>query len=112
MRLLGALNLADPELLRRPVTDLSVGQQQRAAAARALIGMPDIVIADEPTSSLDAGHREAFIKLLFQECKEAGTSLVFVSHDGSLARFFDRSLALQAINRASKPLETMGEVSL
>jgi len=112
MRLLGALSLADPELLRRPVTDLSVGQQQRVAAARALIGMPDIVIADEPTSSLDAGHREAFIKLLFQECKEAGTTLIFVSHDGSLARFFDRSLALQTINRASKPLETMGEFSL
>ena len=111
-RLLGALNLADPELLRRPVTDLSVGQQQRVAAARALIGAPDIVIADEPTSSLDAGHREAFIKLLFQECEQAGTTLVFVSHDGLLARFFDRSVALQTINKASKLLETMGEVAL
>jgi putative ABC transport system ATP-binding protein len=107
-RLLTALNLADPEMLRRPVTDLSVGQQQRVAAARALIGAPDIVIADEPTSSLDAAHREAFIKLLFQECEQAGTTLVFVSHDGSLARFFDRSLALQTINRASKPFEKMG----
>ena len=106
-RLLGALNLADPQLLKRPVTDLSVGQQQRVAAARALIGAPDIVIADEPTSSLDAGHREAFIKLLFQECEEAGTTLVFVSHDGSLSRFFDRTLALQTINRASGRLETM-----
>ena len=100
-QLLSALNLADPELLRRPVTDLSVGQQQRVAAARALIGAPDIVIADEPTSSLDAGHRESFIKLLFQECEQAGTTLVFVSHDGSLSRFFDRSLALQSLNKAS-----------
>ena len=108
-RLLSALNLAEPELLRRPVTELSVGQQQRVAAARALIGAPDIVIADEPTSSLDAGHREAFIKLLFQECGQAGTTLVFVSHDGSLARFFDRSLALHTRTRASKPLEIMGE---
>jgi putative ABC transport system ATP-binding protein len=108
-RLLKALNLADPELLGRPVTELSVGQQQRVAAARALIGGPDIVIADEPTSSLDAGHREAFIKLLFTECEQAGTTLVFVSHDGSLARFFDRSLSLQTVNRARKPLETMGE---
>jgi putative ABC transport system ATP-binding protein len=106
---LKALNLADPELLGRPVTELSVGQQQRVAAARALIGGPDIVIADEPTSSLDAGHREAFIKLLFTECEQAGTTLVFVSHDGSLARFFDRSLSLQTVNRARKPLETMGE---
>lgn len=106
-RLLKALNLADPELIRRPVTDLSVGQQQRVAAARALIGAPDIVIADEPTSSLDAGHREAFIKLLFQECEQAGTTLVFVSHDGSLSRFFDRSLGLLTINKASKPFEVM-----
>ncbi len=106
-RLLRALNLADPELVRRPVTDLSVGQQQRVAAARALIGAPDIVIADEPTSSLDAGHREAFIKLLFQECEQAGTTLVFVSHDGSLSRFFDRSLALQTINKASTPYAAM-----
>ena len=106
-RLLAALNLADPELIRRPVTDLSVGQQQRVAAARALIGAPDIVIADEPTSSLDAGHREAFIKLLFQECEQAGTTLVFVSHDGSLSRFFDRSLALQKINKASTPFAAM-----
>ena len=106
-RLLRALSLADPELIRRPVTDLSVGQQQRVAAARALIGAPDIVIADEPTSSLDAGHREAFIKLLFQECEQAGTTLVFVSHDGSLSRFFDRSLPLQKINKASTPFAAM-----
>ena len=106
-RLLSALNLADPDLIRRPVTDLSVGQQQRVAAARALIGAPDIVIADEPTSSLDAGHREAFIKLLFQECEQAGTTLVFVSHDNSLSRFFDRAYALQEINKASTPFEAM-----
>lgn len=106
-RLLGELNLADPQLLKRPVSELSVGQQQRVAAARALIGAPEIVIADEPTSSLDAGHREAFIKLLFQECEQAGSTLVFVSHDGSLARFFDRSLALQIINRADSRLETL-----
>ena len=106
-RLLRALSLADPELVRRPVTDLSVGQQQRVAAARALIGAPDIVIADEPTSSLDAGHRQAFIKLLFKECEQAGTTLVFVSHDGSLSRFFDRSLALQTINKASTACAAM-----
>ena len=106
-RQLSALNLADQQLLRRPVTDLSVGQQQRVAAARALIGAPDIVIADEPTSSLDAGHREAFISLLFQECEQAGTTLVFVSHDGSLAGLFDRSLALGEINRACRPPLTM-----
>jgi len=108
IRLLSALNLADHQLIRRPVTNLSVGQQQRVAAARALIGAPDIVIADEPTSSLDAGHREAFIKLLFKECHQTGSTLIFVSHDASLSHFFDRSLSLMTINKASRSFDTMG----
>ena len=78
----------------RTVTKLSVGQQQRVAAARALIGAPEILLADEPTSALDEGHSEGFIDLLFQECKAAGTTLVFVSHDRTLARLFDRSYSL------------------
>lgn len=109
-RLLQVLNLADPELLRRPVNELSVGQQQRVAAARALIGSPEIVIADEPTSSLDAAHREAFIELLFQECAQTGTTLIFVSHDSSLARSFDRRLALHRINNAGQPITAMGAI--
>ncbi len=68
-------------MLRRPVTELSVGQQQRVAAARALIGAPELVIADEPTSSLDADRRAAFIDLLFRECAREQATLIFVSHD-------------------------------
>lgn len=101
-RLLAHLGMDDPTLLGRSVTDLSVGQQQRVAAARALIGAPALVIADEPTSSLDAGQREAFLALLFRECAEAGSTLVFVSHDGALAPRFDRTVALPAINRARR----------
>ncbi|MDJ0883752.1 MAG: ATP-binding cassette domain-containing protein, partial [Desulfobacterales bacterium] len=82
----------------RAVTDLSVGQQQRVAAARALIGTPAIIIADEPTSALDGQHREAFIRLLFQECDREETTLVFVSHDTSLAGMFDRRVRLTDIN--------------
>jgi putative ABC transport system ATP-binding protein len=100
LRLLKLLNLADPELLKRPVTDLSVGQQQRVAAARALIGNPEILIADEPTSSLDVTHREAFIRLLFDECEKAQSTLIFVSHDTSLAPLFDQVIRLPEINRA------------
>jgi len=94
IRLLEHLGMGDPELLHHPVTELSVGQQQRVAAARALIGQPEILIADEPTSSLDADNRESFINLLFQECAGQKTTLVFVSHDVALAEMFDRTVEL------------------
>jgi putative ABC transport system ATP-binding protein len=102
-RLLDHLDLSDPALRARPVTELSVGQQQRVAAARALMGAPEIMIADEPTSALDADRREAFIQLLFRECQAAGLTLIFVSHDASLEGLFDRTLRLAEINRVLSP---------
>ena len=99
VRLLEHLDLAHASVLGLPVTQLSVGQQQRVAAARALIGAPELVIADEPTSSLDADRRAAFLDLLFRECERERTTLVFVSHDASLAPRFDRELSFTAINR-------------
>lgn len=101
IRLLEHLELKNEILLSRKVTELSIGQQQRVAAARALIGMPEVVIADEPTSSLDADTRESFLKLLFAECRRAGTTLIFVSHDASLEKLFDRSVPLASINRSA-----------
>jgi putative ABC transport system ATP-binding protein len=101
LRLLEHLDLADPQLLARPVTELSVGQQQRVAVARALIGAPEIVIADEPTSALDWDRREAFLRLLERECAEQGITLLFVSHDPSLQPLFDRTLELAELNRAA-----------
>ncbi|MFJ4155313.1 ATP-binding cassette domain-containing protein [Pseudomonas sp. NPDC089752] len=103
--LLAHLSLNDPTLLARRAGSLSIGQQQRVAAARALIGQPELVIADEPTSALDADTREAFTRLLFDECRAAGSSLLFVSHDQSLAPLFDRHLSLAELNRAAKPRE-------
>ena len=85
----------------RPAGQLSVGQQQRVAAARALIGAPELVIADEPTSALDEDLREAFMALLLNECAAAGSALLFVSHDSRLAARFARVLDLPEINRAS-----------
>jgi putative ABC transport system ATP-binding protein len=99
-RLLGRLGLTDETLLERRVSDLSVGQQQRVAAARALMGGPDIVIADEPTSALDADARDRFIELLSEEAGRTGAALLFVSHDASLARQFDRAVDLSEINKA------------
>ena len=94
-RLLAALDLTEA-LLGRPAAELSVGQQQRVAAARALIGQPEILIADEPTSALDAERQAAFVELLLSEAKRGGSAVVFVSHDLRLAQHFDQSLALSA----------------
>ncbi|MQA90490.1 MAG: ATP-binding cassette domain-containing protein, partial [Gemmatimonas sp.] len=91
------------EYLNADVTELSVGQQQRVAAARALIGAPELVIADEPTSSLDTDRRTRFLELLFEICTEFGSTLVFVSHDKSLMPLFDRVLSLPALNRVGVP---------
>jgi putative ABC transport system ATP-binding protein len=84
---------------------LSVGQQQRVAAARALLGRPHLVIADEPTSALDAALRDNFMALLMTECRAAGSTLVFVSHDERLAGQFDERLSLPTLNRAVQMAE-------
>ncbi len=99
-QLLQQVGLSD-SLWPRPAAQLSVGQQQRVAAARALIGRPEVIIADEPTSALDAPLRDSFMALLRGECRAAGSTLVFVSHDERLASHFDVQLSLPAINRSS-----------
>ena len=98
-RLLARLGLDREELFARAVTELSIGQQQRVAVARALIGAPELVIADEPTSALDEGTRERFLDLLSAQCSEAGTSLLFASHDTRLGALFDRRVSLPRLNR-------------
>lgn len=98
-RLLGALGLTDPAVLHSPVAELSVGQQQRVAAARALLGKSSILVADEPTSALDADSQASFLKLLMSECRANDTAVVFVSHDRSLGGAFDRCIELNSINR-------------
>lgn len=101
-RLLSAMNLLPDAIKNQPATQLSVGQQQRVAVARALIGQPPLIIADEPTSALDSDTRRAFLDLLFTEVDAAGATLLFVSHDASLADVFDRRLDLRDINRAAE----------
>lgn len=96
-------HLGISELRTRRVTELSVGQQQRVAVARALLGSPELILADEPTSSLDSDHREKFIQLLFQVCEERGTTVLFVSHDRSLEKLFDRAVAFHDINTVGRP---------
>ncbi len=99
-RLLIELGLTDTTLHTAPSSALSVGQQQRVAAARALIGSPDLVLADEPTSALDEDAKAQFIDLLERECTAVGTALLLVSHDRGLDRHFDRIADITQINRA------------
>ena len=96
--LLSRLGLDEEAKANRPAAELSVGQQQRVAAARALIGTPSLIIADEPTSALDAQTREVFIETLLSEAQDA--TVLFVSHDASLSGRFDRLIALETINFA------------
>ncbi len=95
--LINALGLR--EHAHKKVTDLSIGQQQRVAAARALIGEPKLVIADEPTSALDEKNTQEFMQLLIGLCEKRGFTLLFVSHDERLRNYFSRSVSLSEINR-------------
>lgn len=76
---------------------LSVGQQQRVAVARALIGGPPILIADEPTSSLDETARANFLDLMFAQIEAQGSTLLMVSHDPRFADRFDRVVRMSEI---------------
>jgi putative ABC transport system ATP-binding protein len=96
-RLLLALGLDETVIALSKAVSLSVGQQQRVAAARALIGAPQIIVADEPTSALDRNTEGAFLRLLFTQSEKANASVIMVSHDEGLAAHFDRVVRLDDI---------------
>lgn len=102
-RLVSELNIKN--IQHKKVNQLSIGQQQRVAAARALVFQPEIILADEPTSALDSDRRENFIKILFELATEQKSTLVFVSHDMTLKPMFNVALDLKVINK-TKPQES------
>jgi putative ABC transport system ATP-binding protein len=95
--LLGALNIS-PSDWHKPASRLSIGQQQRVAIARALINNPGLLIADEPSSSLDQQNRDSFMSLLMSLVERHRITLLFVSHDMALSKYFGRVEALSDIN--------------
>ena len=101
-RLLARLGLG-AGFLPRSAASLSIGQQQRVAAARALIGRPALIVADEPTSALDADNRARFARLLVDECAAANATVLFASHDPANAALFDRRLSMRELNAAWSP---------
>ncbi|MDY7026036.1 MAG: ABC transporter ATP-binding protein [Pseudomonadota bacterium] len=96
---LNALGIAQ-RLWHKPARELSVGQQQRVAIARAMVNEPKLLIADEPTSSLDQQNRDRFLQLLLEQASQHNMTVVFVSHDASLSQRFSRQEILSEFNRA------------
>ena len=99
--LLDALGLSLGALENRSVGALSVGQQQRVAAARALLGSPSLILADEPTSALDPKNRDAFLRALKSTQAASGAALLCVSHDPALEPYFDRTVTLASIQEVT-----------
>jgi putative ABC transport system ATP-binding protein len=96
-RLLRNLSITPETIGRQKAATLSIGQQQRVAAARAFIGSPKLIIADEPTSSLDENSQEEFLEQLFYEKNATGASLLMVSHNPRITKRFDRLVKLENI---------------
>jgi len=99
--LLTTLNMPEKDW-HTPTRNLSIGQQQRIAIARALINKPKLLIADEPTSSLDQANRDAFMTLLMSMISDNDITLLLVSHDMSLSNYFDRVESLSDINQVTE----------
>ncbi|MGD7034458.1 ABC transporter ATP-binding protein [Methylotuvimicrobium buryatense] len=92
----------DRSILKRKASQLSVGQQQRVAVARALINHPELIIADEPTSSLDSDTRDEFMRVLLESAALNRTTVIFVSHDKSLGHYFDQEISLHDLMQAGE----------
>ena len=98
------------ERLRHYPRVLSGGEQQRVALARAFVVEPALLLADEPTGSLDFATGETVMALMFDLNREAGTTLVLVTHDRSIAARCDRQLRIEAgrISADESPLAEAG----
>ena len=96
LNLCRSLQLSESTIVMQ-ANKLSVGQQQRVAVARALIGNPSLIIADEPTSSLDASTQKKFLELMFGQIEEHKSTLLMVSHDSSISNYFDRTINIKDI---------------
>ncbi len=97
--LLGRVGLSH-RLKHRPAT-LSVGEQQRVAVARALANRPRLLLADEPTASVDRGHQQEVIDLIRSTCRDEAVALFLVTHAPEVASQFDRVEHLESMNRVA-----------
>ena len=98
IELLESVNLPS-SLHDRKAAALSIGQQQRVAIVRALINEPSLLLVDEHTSALDHNNRDAFLALLFDMLADMDCAMVFVSHDPTIGRLFDKQVRLAELNQ-------------
>lgn len=95
------------EKLKHYPRQLSTGQQQRVAVARALANRPKLVLADEPTGNLDHQNSRAALNLIREVCRENGAALLLVSHDREVLAQFETVFDLEKINRAASVNSTL-----
>ncbi|MFK0571693.1 ATP-binding cassette domain-containing protein [Endozoicomonas sp.] len=100
IRIIRKLSLKDPSRLSKNISNYSAGQQQRFAIARALIGKPELVLADEPVSAMDSHGKKAVYRILQDECRANGSTLICTTHDESGIDGFDRYLEMETLNLA------------
>jgi ABC-type lipoprotein export system ATPase subunit len=86
--------------LHHKPAQLSVGEQQRVAVARALANRPKLLLADEPTANVDAAHQQQVLDLLRETCREEQVALVLVTHTSEVAAQFARVEHIENFNRA------------
>lgn len=86
--------------MRHTPSEMSLGEQQRVAIARALIKKPEVVLADEPTGSLDPRNKAQVVDMLQNMCSEQGSTLILVSHEENVIKQFEHTVRFSDINRA------------
>lgn len=86
---------------RHKPAQLSVGEQQRVAVARALANRPRLLLADEPTASVDGKNQQQIIDLIRETCEEEGVALLLVTHAREIADRFDRTVYLENLNKVA-----------
>jgi ABC-type lipoprotein export system ATPase subunit len=82
---------------------LSVGQQQRVAVARALANQPRLLLADEPTANVDPANQDKIIELIQEVCREDEVAILMVTHSDDISRRFKRVERLEDLNQAIQP---------
>jgi ABC-type lipoprotein export system ATPase subunit len=94
-------------ITHRPA-QLSVGEQQRVAVARALANKPRLLLADEPTANVDAGHQQQILDLIRETCREEKVALIMVTHSNEVAEQFPRIDRLEQFNRVAAQVKGVG----